>query len=87
MVDFIPPAAGAEPKMVLQAFENTLWTARSQGAMTMYEIRWIMKAVIIGVWTIHRQELVCSGTIYLLQLSPDQLCHRFKDGEHHAKWI
>lgn len=39
MVDFIPPAGGAEPKMVLQAFENNLWTARTQRPMTKNEIK------------------------------------------------
>lgn len=66
MVDFVPSTDGAEPKMVLQAFEKTLWTARTQRPMTTNEIKWIMKAVIIGLWTVHREGLVYSGTSYLL---------------------
>lgn len=67
MVDFIPrttpsgtePALDAEPVMVLQAFEKTLWSARLQRPFTDNEVKWIMKAVIIGLWTIH-----CKGLVY-----------------------
>jgi male germ cell-associated kinase len=65
MIDFIPSAAGVEPKIVLQAFEKTLWTARTERSMTSNEIKWIMKAVIIGLWTVHRKGLVYSGSVYL----------------------
>ena len=65
MIDFVPSAAGVEPKIVLQAFEKTLWTARTERPMTSNEIKWIMKAVIIGLWTVHREGLVYSGSVYL----------------------
>ena len=65
MIDFVPSAAGVEPKIVLQIFEETLWTARTERPMTSNEIKWIMKAVIIGLWTVHREWLVYSGTVYL----------------------
>lgn len=61
LIDFIPPRAGAKPKMVLEAFEETLWTARSQRHMANSEIKWIMKAVILAIWEVHRQCLVYSG--------------------------
>jgi protein kinase len=64
MIDFVPSAAGVEPKIVLQAFEKTLWTARTERPMTSNEIKWVMKAVIIGLWTVHREELVYSGTVH-----------------------
>ena len=63
MIDFVPSAAGTEPKIVLQAFEKSLWTARTERPMTSNEIKWIMKAVIIGLWTVHREGLVYSGTV------------------------
>ena len=48
MLDFVPSAAGIEPKIVLQTFEKTLRTARMERPMTSNEIKWITKAVIIG---------------------------------------
>ena len=65
MIDFVPLVAGAKPKIVLQAFEKTLWTARLQRSMASDEIKWIMKAVIIAIWTIHRKGLVYSGIVCL----------------------
>ena len=61
MIDFIPPEPGTKPQIVLQAFEKTLWTARLQRPMTSDEIKWIMKAVILAIWTVHRKGLVYSG--------------------------
>ncbi|RMZ76154.1 hypothetical protein DV738_g5124, partial [Chaetothyriales sp. CBS 135597] len=58
MVDFVPPAPNQEPLLVLQAFEKTLWDARWQRPMTTDEIKWIMKAVLLGLWTVHRKGLV-----------------------------
>ena len=62
MIDFIPSAVGVEPKVVLQALGKTLWTKRP---ITSNEIKWIMKAVIVRLWTVHHEELVYSVTIYL----------------------
>jgi hypothetical protein len=61
MVDYVPTSDSKKPMMVLQAFEKTLWDARNRRALTRDEIRWIMKAVLIGLWTIHRDGLVHSG--------------------------
>lgn len=61
MIDYIPSLGEEEPKIVLQAFQKTLWTARTQRPMTSNEIKWIMKAVILGLWTVHREGFVYSG--------------------------
>lgn len=67
MVDFIPPATSAvdgsesKPAMVLQAFEFTLWDARWTRVLSLPEVKWIMKAVILGVWTIQEQDLGNTG--------------------------
>lgn len=61
MIDFVPQSAAAPAMMVLQAFEKSLWNARNKRPMTMDEIKWIMKAVLIALWTIHREGLVYSG--------------------------
>ncbi|KAK5125015.1 hypothetical protein LTR85_001206 [Meristemomyces frigidus] len=60
MLDFVPETEQYPPAMVLRAFEETLWTARTRRAFTSKEIKWIMKAVILAVWTIHRKGLVYS---------------------------
>jgi hypothetical protein len=61
MVDFIPHSNSTQAMMVLQAFEKSLWTARNKRPLTIDEIKWIMKAVLIAIWTIHREGLVYSG--------------------------
>lgn len=68
IVDFIPASLSEAlpPKMVLKAFEKTLWTARLRRELTIEEIRWIMKDVLIGLWTIHREGLVHSGLCLLI---------------------
>lgn len=59
MTDWIPPSSLLpKPAMVLQLFERTLWDARWRRPLTVYEIKWIMKTVILGIWTIHREGLV-----------------------------
>ncbi len=60
MIDFVPQSGAAPAMMVLQAFEKSLWNARNKRPMTMDEIKWIMKAVLIALWTIHREGLVYS---------------------------
>jgi male germ cell-associated kinase len=45
-VDFVLlSSALIRPKMVLQGFEKTLWTARNRRQLTSDKIKWIMKAV------------------------------------------
>lgn len=62
MVDWIPaPTTSKKPAMVLQAFERTLWDARWSRPLTKAEIKWTMKAVLLGIWTIHRKGLVYTG--------------------------
>jgi hypothetical protein len=61
MVDFIPAAEPDTPKMVLQGFEKTLWTARNRRIFSDNEIKWIMMGVLLGLWTVHRKGLVYSG--------------------------
>lgn len=65
MVDYAPasPSTNSMPSMVLQGFEKTLWTARLRRELSYEEIRWIMKGVLIGLWTVHREGLVHSGGI------------------------
>lgn len=54
MTDFVLPTTNQEPVIMLQVFEKTLWAARMQRPMTDNEIKWIMKAVLLGLWTVHR---------------------------------
>lgn len=63
LLDFVPgcSAKDSPPWMVLEGFEKTLWTARQRRELSLEEIRWIMKDVLLGLWTIHREGLVYSG--------------------------
>jgi len=63
LIDFAPGCSAQDlpPWMVLEGFEKTLWVARLRRQMSFQEIRWIMKAVLLGLWTIHQQGLVYTG--------------------------
>jgi len=61
MVDFIPGSNLSPPMAVLQAFEKSLWNARNRRPFSLDEIKWIMKGVLMALWTIHPEGLVCSG--------------------------
>lgn len=61
MIDLIPQSGSTPTMMVLQTFEQSLWSARNVRPMSMDEIKWIMKGVLIALWTIHREGLVYSG--------------------------
>jgi male germ cell-associated kinase len=61
IVDFLPSSASIPPRMVLQGFEKTLWTARNRRQLTSDEIKWIMQAVILALGTVHRKGYVYSG--------------------------
>jgi len=61
MIDFVPHSNSTPPIAVLQAFEMSLWNARNRRHFALDEIKWIMKAVLIALWTIHREGLVYSG--------------------------
>ncbi|PYI07207.1 kinase-like protein [Aspergillus sclerotiicarbonarius CBS 121057] len=58
LVDYIPDSEPAGPMMVLEAFTDTLWDARNTRAFTIQEIKWIMKGVLLGVFTVHMKGLV-----------------------------
>jgi hypothetical protein len=61
MTDFAPATDTRKPIMLLEAFEKSLWSARTRRSLTPEEIKWIMKAILLGIWTIHREGLVYSG--------------------------
>jgi len=91
LLDFVPGCSAKDlpPWMVLEGFEKTLWTARQRRELSLEEIRWIMKDVLLGLWTIHREGLVYSGKNHngwpLFELV--SLASRPQDGECCAQWI
>ncbi|EPE30277.1 Protein kinase-like (PK-like) [Glarea lozoyensis ATCC 20868] len=60
MEDLIPETNESPPIIVLEAFEQILWEARNSRPLTIAQIRWIMKGVLLVLWTIHREGLVYS---------------------------
>jgi len=68
LIDFAAGCSAQDlpPWMVLEGFEKTLWAARLRRRLSFQEIRWIMKAVLLGLWTIHQQGLVYSGIMLKL---------------------
>ncbi|KAK2764817.1 hypothetical protein FQN53_006945 [Emmonsiellopsis sp. PD_33] len=58
LVDFIPDSEPGGPMMVLEAFTDSLWEARSARPFTTKEIKWIMKGVLLGIFTVHMKGLV-----------------------------
>lgn len=44
--------------MVLEAFTNSLWEVRNARPFTAKEIKWVMKGVLLGIFTVH---MVWSG--------------------------
>jgi len=65
LIDFAPGCSSQDMPhwMVLEGFEKTLWTARLRRELSFREIRWIMKAVLLGLWTIHQEGFVYSGIV------------------------
>jgi protein kinase len=62
MVDYAPVSdTTSSPVIILEAFEQTLWDVRNTRQLSSKEIKWIMKAVLLALWTIHREGLVYSG--------------------------
>lgn len=47
--------------MVLEAFTHSLWEGRNARPLTTKEIKWIMKGVLLGTFTIHMKDLVHTG--------------------------
>ncbi|RAL00735.1 kinase-like protein [Aspergillus ibericus CBS 121593] len=83
LVDYIPDSEPAGPMMVLEAFTDTLWDVRRMRALSMREIKWIMKGVLLGVWTVHMRGLVYTDlkmeNIVLGGFDPDQPNENVKD--------
>jgi hypothetical protein len=88
MVDFVPSSALVQPKIVLQGFEKTLWTARNRRTLTDNEIKWIMKAVLMGLWTVHKKGYVYSSASPFHMAQPNiDIYSRSKDGKRRSEWI
>ena len=61
LVDYIPDSEPGRPMMVPEAFTNSLWEGRNARPLTTKEIKWIMKVVLLGIFTIHMKGLVHTG--------------------------
>ncbi|GLA58827.1 hypothetical protein AtubIFM54640_008934 [Aspergillus tubingensis] len=58
LVDYVPESEPAGPMLVLEAFTDSLWDARNARPFTTKEIKWIMKGVLLGIFTVHMKGLV-----------------------------
>ncbi|OJZ85070.1 hypothetical protein ASPFODRAFT_190922 [Aspergillus luchuensis CBS 106.47] len=58
LVDYLPESEPVGPMMVLEAFTDSLWDARNARPFTAKEIKWIMKGVLLGIYTVHMRGLV-----------------------------
>lgn len=67
LVDYIPDSEPGGLMMVLEAFTDTLWEARNARPFTMNEIKWIMKGVLLGIFTVHLKGLVYTGKFKTLR--------------------
>ncbi|KKZ66080.1 hypothetical protein EMCG_08145 [[Emmonsia] crescens] len=70
LVDFIPDSEPGGPMMVLEAFTDSLWEARNARPFTTKEIKWIMKGVLLGIFTVHMKGLVYTGKGEVLKFCP-----------------
>lgn len=68
MIDFIPSSEPGGPLMILEPFEQTLWDARITRLFTVAEIKWIMKGVLLGLYTVHMKGFVYTGENSMLCL-------------------
>ena len=68
MVDLVPVSQPGGPLMILKPFQMTLWEARSARRMTIKEIKWIMEGCLFGIMTVHRKDLVYTGTSLVLTI-------------------
>ncbi|GKZ28934.1 hypothetical protein AbraIFM66950_001892 [Aspergillus brasiliensis] len=57
LVDYVPDSEPTGPMMVLEAFTNSLWDARNARSFTAKEIKWIMKGILLGIFTVHMKGL------------------------------
>ncbi|QKX61001.1 uncharacterized protein TRUGW13939_08147 [Talaromyces rugulosus] len=58
LVDYIPDSEPSGPMMVLEAFTDSLWDARNARPFTTKEIKWIVKGILLGIFTVHTKGLV-----------------------------
>ncbi|RHZ56453.1 hypothetical protein CDV55_105419 [Aspergillus turcosus] len=58
LVDYIPDSEPGGPMMVLEAFTDSLWEARHARRFTKEEVKWIMKGILLGIFTVHMKGLV-----------------------------
>lgn len=61
LVDYIPDSEPGGPMMVLEAFTDSLWEARNARPFTTKEIKWVMKGILLGIFTVHMKGLVYTG--------------------------
>lgn len=61
LLDYVPDSEPGGPMMVLDAFTDSLWGARNARSFTTKEIKWIMKGVLLGIFTVHMKGLVYTG--------------------------
>ncbi|KAL7655227.1 hypothetical protein ACMYSQ_007182 [Aspergillus niger] len=61
LVDYVPESEPSGLMMVLEAFTDSLWDARNVRPFTTKEIKWIMKGVLLGIFTVHMKGLVYTG--------------------------
>jgi protein kinase len=57
----IPDSEPGGPMMVLEAFTDSLWEARNARRFTKEEVKWIMKGILLGIFTVHMKGLVHTG--------------------------
>lgn len=61
LVDYVSDSEPGGPMMVLDTFTDSLWEARNVRAFTTREIKWVMKGVLLGIFTVHMKGLVYAG--------------------------
>lgn len=61
LVDYVPGSEPCGPMMVLEAFTDLLWEARYARLFTAKEIKWIMKGILLGIFTVHMKGMVYTG--------------------------
>jgi male germ cell-associated kinase len=61
IVDYIPKSEPGGPMMVLEEFTDSLWEARNMRPFTTKEIKWVMKGILLGIFTVHMKGLVYTG--------------------------
>lgn len=70
LVDFIPVSEPLGPMMVLEAFTDSIWEVRNARPFTTKEIKWIMKGVLLCIFTVHMKGPVYTGRREALKSCP-----------------